>query len=180
MKDDGEELDLSPEEIEEDETRPRGKRYITPEGFKTLQAELERLWKVDRPKVTTEVMWAAAQGDRSENAEYIYGKKKLREIDRRIRFLSKRLDALTVVEPSAEQEGKVFFGAWVRVEDEDGEEATYRIVGPDELDVRSGKISVESPLARALLGKKVGDEVHVVRPKGEADLAILEIRYEPA
>lgn len=172
------ELDLEqPEDLEEASAR-RGARYITREGFETLQAELERLWKVDRPKVTSEVMWAAAQGDRSENAEYIYGKKKLREIDRRIRFLSKRLDSLTVVEHSPEQEGKVFFGAWVTVEDEDGVEATYRIVGADEFDIRARKISVESPLAKALLGKKVGDETLVARPKGEVELTILEIRYD--
>src|SRR5690606_6254031 len=111
-------------------------------------------WKVERPKITEEVMWAAAQGDRSENAEYIYGKKRLREIDRRIRFLTRRLDSLTVVEPSSEQEGAVRFGAWVTVEDEDGERQTWRIVGPDEFDVKAGRISVDSPLARALLGKK--------------------------
>ncbi len=183
-KDEGEAEDLHElslegiDSVEEEEARPFGARYITPEGFKALQSELDRLWKVDRPKVTNEVMWAAAQGDRSENAEYIYGKKKLREIDRRIRYLSKRLDSLTVVEPSPEQEGKVFFGAWVEVEDQEGEPASYRIVGPDEFDVRARKISVESPLARALLGKRVGDEVVVVRPKGEAELTILAIRYE--
>ncbi|HEY0839021.1 MAG TPA: transcription elongation factor GreB [Vulgatibacter sp.] len=172
------ELELDGLDGEEESAAGKGARYITREGFDTLQAELERLWKVDRPKITSEVMWAAAQGDRSENAEYIYGKKKLREIDRRIRFLSKRLDSLTVVEHSPEQEGKVFFGAWVKVEDEDGVEATYRIVGPDEFDVRARKISVESPLAKALLGKKVGDEALVARPKGEVELTILEIRYD--
>ncbi|HWV38332.1 MAG TPA: transcription elongation factor GreB [Vulgatibacter sp.] len=166
-----------PDESDEDLGPPRA-RYITREGFDALQAELDRLWKVDRPKITTEVMWAAAQGDRSENAEYIYGKKRLREIDRRIRYLSKRLDSLTVVEPSPEQEGRVFFGAWVAVEDEDGVEATYRIVGPDEFDVRARKISVESPLAKALLGKKVGDEAIVARPKGEVEVTIVDIRYE--
>jgi len=170
--------ELSLEDEGETDQTPKGARYITREGFETLQAELERLWKVDRPKITTEVMWAAAQGDRSENAEYIYGKKKLREIDRRIRFLSKRLDSLTVVDPAPEQEGKVFFGAWVKVEDEDGVEATYRIVGPDEFDVRARKISVESPLAKALLGKKVGDEAIVIRPKGEVEVTIVDIRYE--
>ncbi len=152
-----------------------GARYITPEGFKRLQEELERLWRVDRPKVTAEVSAAAAQGDRSENAEYIYGKKKLREIDRRIRYLSKRLDSLTVVPPKAHAE-RVFFGAHVTVE-EDGEEATYRIVGPDEFDVRSGRISVDSPLAKALLGKREGDEVVVQRPRGPAELVVVGIRY---
>jgi len=172
------ELSLEEPGDEEESSAGRGARYITREGFESLQAELDRLWKVDRPKVTSEVMWAAAQGDRSENAEYIYGKKKLREIDRRIRFLSKRLDSLTVVEHSPEQEGKVFFGAWVTVEDEDGVEATYRIVGPDEFDVRARKISVESPLAKALLGKKVGDETVVSRPKGEVEVTIVDIRYD--
>jgi len=181
VKDDGEDEDLDlhlDDHAERTGAHPGGSRYITPEGFQALQGELEHLWKVERPKITNEVMWAAAQGDRSENAEYIYGKKKLREIDRRIRYLSKRLDSLTVVEPAPEQAGKVFFGAWVTVEDEDGEEASYRIVGPDEFDVPAGKISVESPLARALLGKKVGDEALVRRPKGEVELTILEIRYE--
>jgi transcription elongation factor GreB len=152
--------------------------YITRAGYRALESELDRLWKIDRPKITQEVAWAAAQGDRSENAEYIYGKKKLREIDRRIRWLSKRLDALTVVEPAKEQEGKVFFGATVTIEDEDGVEATYRIVGPDETDTNKRWISIESPVARALLGKREGDEATVVRPKGPATLAIVAIRYE--
>jgi len=183
VKDDGEsaELELPPFDEggeEEDETKPRGARYITPEGFKAMQDELDNLWKVERPKVTTEVMWAAAQGDRSENAEYIYGKKRLREIDRRVRFLSKRLESLTVVEPSPEQHGAVRFGAWVTVEDEEGEQQTYRIVGPDEFDVKARKISVDSPLAKALLGKREDDVVVVNRPKGEVELTILEIRYE--
>jgi transcription elongation factor GreB len=184
VKDDGETEELSPldqmeaSEEEEDEARPRGGRYITPEGFKALQDELDQLWKVERPKVTTEVMWAAAQGDRSENAEYIYGKKRLREIDRRVRFLTRRLEALTVVEPSPEQHGAVRFGAWVTVEDEEGDQQTYRIVGPDEFDVRERKISVDSPLARALLGKEEDDSVVVSRPKGDVELTILEIRYQ--
>jgi len=180
VKEDGEMEELSPleEAEEEEEARPRGARYITPEGFKVLQDELEHLWKVERPKLTNEVMWAAAQGDRSENAEYIYGKKRLREIDRRIRFLSRRLDSLTVVEPSPEQHGAVRFGAWVTVEDEEGEQQTYRIVGPDEFDVKAGKISVDSPLAKALLGKREDDTVVVHRPKGEVELTIVAIRYE--
>ncbi|MFI5301220.1 MAG: transcription elongation factor GreB [Polyangiales bacterium] len=152
--------------------------YITRAGYLALQAELDRLWKVDRPKITQEVAWAAAQGDRSENAEYIYGKKKLREIDRRIRFLSKRLDALTIVEPSPEQEGRAFFGATVTFEDEDGVAATYRIVGPDETDSGKRWISIESPVARALLGKREGDEALVARPKGPTTLTIVAIVYE--
>jgi transcription elongation factor GreB len=144
-----------------------------------LQLELERLWRVDRPKITLEVAAAAAQGDRSENAEYIYGKRKLREIDRRIEFLSKRLDEVTVVEAEKSQEGRVFFGAWVTLEDEDGGLATYRIVGIDEHDLERGYISIDAPVARALLGKRVGDEAKIVRPKGEAIFVVQSIRYEP-
>ncbi|MFN7131389.1 MAG: transcription elongation factor GreB [Myxococcales bacterium] len=177
-EDDGmQDLDLDGEE-ELEEEKPRGARYITRAGFQKLQAELEHLWKVERPKVTAEVSAAAALGDRSENAEYIYGKKKLREIDRRMRFLSKRLDSLTVVEPTKEQQGKVFFGAWVTIEDEDGVEATYQIVGADEFDIKARKISVESPMAKALIGKKVGDAAVVQRPKGETEVTIVKIRYE--
>jgi transcription elongation factor GreB len=171
--------DLDEEEEDEAQKKVRGKRYVTREGFERLQAELEHLLKVERPRVTTEVSWAAAQGDRSENAEYIYGKKRLREIDRRIRYLSKRLDGLTVVDAVPAQRGRVFFGAWVTVEDEEGAPATYRIVGPDEFDVRAAKISVDSPLARALLGKEEGDEVTVQRPRGPAVLTITSIRWEP-
>lgn len=156
----------------------RGARYITPEGFRRLQEELEKLWKEDRPRVTSEVAAAAALGDRSENAEYIYGKKKLREIDRRIRFLSKRLDSLTVVK-SPPGNDRVYFGAWVTVEDEEGVSSTYRLVGPDEFDVRQRKISVESPLGKALLGKKEGDEVTVIRPKGLTEVLVLKIEYQP-
>ena len=164
---------------EEEEARAHsGARYITPAGFKRLQDELERIWKVDRPKVAAEVSAAAAQGDRSENAEYIYGKKKLRELDRRIRYLSKRLDSLTVVEPSRNAE-RVLFGVWVTIEDADGASSTYRIVGPDELDVKAGAISVDSPVAKALLGKRVGDEVTLHRPKGPAEVAITRIASEP-
>lgn len=151
--------------------------YITPEGYRRLAGELDRLWSDERPRITAEVEAAAAHGDRSENAEYIYGKKKLREIDRRIRAISKRLDELTVVEPGAAQQGRVFFGAWVTVEDEDGEEATWRLVGPDELDVESGLVSIDSPLARALLGRRDGDEVVVKRPRGDARYTIVGITY---
>ena len=170
-----------PEGAEEEEELPGppGKRYITPEGFERHREELSRLLKVDRPKITEEVSAAAAQGDRSENAEYIFGKKKLREIDRRIRYLTKLLERLTVVEAAPKvQQGKVFFGAWVTVEDEEGEESTYRIVGPDEFDVKQRKISMDAPLAKALLGKKLGDEVTVERPKGAVELPITRIRYD--
>jgi len=153
--------------------------YITAEGFKKLQEEEHRLWKVERPRVTREVSEAAALGDRSENAEYIYGKKRLREIDRRLRFLAKRMDELTVVAPSREQEGRVFFGAFVRVEDPEGNETEYQLVGPDESDLPEGRLSIESPLGRALLGKSEGDEVRVPRPRdgGVGVFEVLGIRY---
>ena len=128
--------------------------------------------------MTREVSTAAAHGDRSENAEYIYGKKRLREIDGRLRFLQKRLDALVVVEPSAAQRGQVFFGAWVTLEDEAGEEHTYRVVGSDEFDPAKGWVSMDSPMGRALMGKCVGDEFEVRRPKGSASFAVVEIRYD--
>src|SRR3954452_1995300 len=121
--------------------RPQLSRYITPEGAKKLRAELDQLWTIERPRVTQEVADAAAQGDRSENAEYIYGKRRLREIDRRVRFLSKRLDDVTIVSESPSDPKRVFFGAWVTLENEDGEEVTYRIVGPDESDMDKGWIS---------------------------------------
>jgi transcription elongation factor GreB len=152
--------------------------YITPEGARRLREELERLWSVERPRVTREVQAAAAQGDRSENAEYIYGKRRLREIDARLRYLSQRLESVTVVEPRREASGRVFFGAWVTVETEEGAEESYRLVGPDESDVAEGRISVESPLGRALLGRGEGDEVAVERPRGRATYTILAVRYE--
>src|SRR5262249_52951446 len=153
----------------------QGSPVISRAGYRRLQEELEQLWKVERPRVTNEVMWAAAQGDRSENAEYIYGKRRLREIDRRIRWLSKRLDALQIVEPDKAQEGRVFFGATVALEDEDGKRSTYRIVGSDELDLKRGWISIDSPLAKALLGKSVGESALVKRPKGEVEVTVVEI-----
>src|SRR5512134_578079 len=154
------------------------KVHITPEGAAKLQEELERLWRVERPRVTREVTAAAALGDRSENAEYIFGKKKLREIDRRIRFLSKRLDELVVVEAPPEQRGRVYFGAFVELEDEAGERLEVRVVGPDEFDVAAGRISLASPLGRALIGKQEGDEFSFQRPKGALRYTVLRIRYE--
>ena len=154
------------------------KHYITPEGAKKLRAELDQLWTVERPRVTQEVADAAAQGDRSENAEYIYGKRRLREIDRRVRFLSKRLDDVTVVNETPTDPSRCFFGAYVTLEDESGEEVTYRIVGPDESDVDKGWISMEAPVAKALLGKRDGDDVMVRRPKGDITYTIVKIRYE--
>ena len=151
--------------------------YITLEGYRRLQAELEQLWRVERPKVTQEVADAAAHGDRSENAEYIYGKKRLREIDRRLQHLGKRLDELRVVEKPASADGTIRFGAWVTLEDEDGLTSEYRIVGPDESDAARRWISIDSPVAKALLGRRDGDEVIVRRPKGETEYAILAVRY---
>lgn len=153
------------------------KHYITPEGAKKLRAELDQLWTVERPRVTQEVADAAAQGDRSENAEYIYGKRRLREIDRRVRFLSKRLDDVVVVTEQPSDAKRVFFGAYVTVEDDDGEDVTYRIVGPDESDVDKKWISMEAPVAKALMGKRLGDEVMVRRPKGDITYTIVKIRY---
>ncbi|WP_340613881.1 transcription elongation factor GreB [Xenorhabdus thailandensis] len=153
--------------------------YITREGWHVLDQELKYLWKVERPKVTQAVSDAAALGDRSENAEYIYGKKRLREIDRRVRFLSKRLDVLQIVDPDPRQEGKVFFGAWVKVENEYEEEHLFRLVGPDEFDPAKKWISIDSPVARALLGKQVDDEVTVMTPNGAVTYWILEISYQP-
>lgn len=152
-------------------------KYITIDGYRRLQGELETLWRVERPKVTREVADAAALGDRSENAEYIYGKKRLREIDRRLEFLSKRLDELHVVEQPGSADGTIRFGAWVALEDEDGATVEYRIVGPDESDASRRWISMDSPVAMALLGKRDGDEVTVRRPKGAIDYTIVGVRY---
>jgi len=156
-----------------------GPSYITPEGEARLRAEIERLWNEERPRVTREVKAAAALGDRSENAEYIYGKKRLREIDARLRFLSKRLDSLQVVREPARRDGRVRFGCWVTVEDAEGARSCYRLVGPDESDVDAGLISIESPVGRPLLGKEEGEEVVIRRPKGELVLEVVEVAYEP-
>ena len=151
--------------------------HITPEGEARLRGELDKLWTVDRPVVTREVKAAAAQGDRSENAEYIYGKKRLREIDRRIRYLQKRLDQLVVVREPVARDGRALFGAWVTVEDEEGGETRYRLVGPDESEAEAGLISIDSPIGRALLGKRADDEVTVQRPKGRITYTILSVGY---
>jgi transcription elongation factor GreB len=157
--------------------QPKRSAHITLEGAKKLRAELDQLWTVERPRVTQEVADAAAQGDRSENAEYIYGKRRLREIDRRVRFLSKRLDEVIVVTEAPTDPGRVFFGAWVTARDEDGSAKQYRIVGADESDLDRGYISIDSPVARALLGKRAGDEVTVRVPKGDVVYTIDAVEY---
>ncbi|MFZ5536644.1 MAG: transcription elongation factor GreB [Pseudomonadota bacterium] len=154
-------------------------KYITPEGHARLLAELDDLWRVQRPKVVQAVAEAAALGDRSENAEYIYGKKMLREIDRRVRFLRKRLDGMVVVSSPPSDPSRIFFGAWVRLEDEEGQTMEVRIVGPDEFDPKRNWISLDSPMARALMRKQVDDEVIVHTPAGEKSYVILGIRYAP-
>lgn len=157
--------------------RKRGSKYITPEGEAALKAELHQLWKIERPQVTEAVHQAAKNGDRSENGDYIYGKKRLREIDSRVRFLNKRLDEVEVVSRVPDDKDKVFFGAWVTLEDEDGQEQRWRIVGPDEFDVKAGKLSMDSPMARAILGKRLDDEVSVQTPSGEQTIYITGIEY---
>lgn len=157
--------------------KPQSSTYITPEGERRLKEELTHLLYTERPRVTKGVAEAAAEGDRSENAEYIYGKKKLREIDKKIEFLTKRLEVLKVVVPEERDDGRAFFGAYVTVEDDEGETLEYRIVGPDEADPDGGSISMDSPIGRALLGKREGDEVRVVRPKGAAVLSLVRVRY---
>jgi transcription elongation factor GreB len=153
-------------------------QYITDAGYRALREELDNLFRVERPRVVKGVADAAAEGDRSENAEYIYGKKKLREIDKRIEFLTKRVDVLTVVtEYPKNGTDKIFFGAFVELEDEDGKLTKYRIVGADESDAERGYISMESPVANALLGKRLHDAVTVMRPKGEVTFTVLSIRY---
>ncbi|MBT0665677.1 transcription elongation factor GreB [Geobacter pelophilus] len=159
------------------ESAPSKSNYITPEGVKRLRDELDHLWKVERPITTQRVSDAAAEGDRSENAEYIYGKKRLREIDSRIRFLTKRLDLLKVVDTVPTDQERVYFGAWVTVENGDGEEATYRVVGPDEFDPARNFISIDSPVAKALMGKRINDDVTVHRPAGVTTLTITEVSY---
>ena len=152
-------------------------KYATPEGARRLRAELDELWLVERPMVTRAVAEAAAQGDRSENAEYIYGKRRLREIDRRVRYLRGRLDGLKIVSEAPSDRGRVFFGAWVTIEEEDGATRRHRIVGPDEFDRAPGYISMDSPLGRALLGRRVGESVEIELPAGSQNITIAAIEY---
>jgi transcription elongation factor GreB len=154
-----------------------GSKYITPAGHARLKAELEQLWRVERPQVTAAVSAAAAQGDRSENAEYTYGKRRLREIDSRVRHLRRRLEGIVVVEQPPADPRRVFFGAWVTLEDEAGKEFRYRIVGPDEFDMAAGYISMDAPLARALLGKHLDDGIAVSVAGRETRYVITAIDY---
>ena len=147
-------------------------------GHTALKAELDHLWRVHRPEITRKVAWAASLGDRSENADYQYNKKLLREIDRRVRYLRKRLEDMRVVDYSPEQEGKVYFGAWVEIENETGETKRFKIVGYDEILGRNDYISIDSPMARALLKKEEGDEIVVQTPGGEATWYVNAITYE--
>jgi len=163
-------------------TQP-GSKYITPEGAKRLRDELHTLWHEERPRVTAAVAAAAAQGDRSENAEYTYGKKRLHEIDRRVRFLRKRLEGMTVVDVAAlgarRDGGRIYFGAWVRLESDDGTLSWYRLVGPDEFDMAGDYISMDSPLGSSLLGKRLDDSVTVALPAGDQTFTVIAISYGP-
>lgn len=154
------------------------KNYITPEGLAKLKEELHQLLHIERPKVVETVAWAASNGDRSENADYQYGKRRLREIDRRVYFLSKRVEDAEVVDPKKMTAQTVLFSATVKLSTEDGEELVYQIVGEDEFDPKLGRISWKSPVAKALLGKKEGDEVKLVKPSGEQYVTIEAIEYK--
>ena len=151
---------------------------ITREGFEKLNKELNHLWRVYRPEITQKVAWAASLGDRSENADYKENKRLLRQIDSRVRFLRKRLEVLKIVDYSPQQDGKVFFGAWVEVEDANGETRKFRIVGPDEIYGRNDYISIDSPMARALLKKEEGDDAIVPTPTGSKEWFVLTISYD--
>ncbi|HEY4773167.1 MAG TPA: transcription elongation factor GreB [Steroidobacteraceae bacterium] len=156
---------------------PHGSKYITKQGAERLRQELNELWRIERPRVTQAVAEAAAQGDRSENAEYIYGKRRLREIDRRVRFLRQRLTGMVIVEHAPADKSRVFFGAWVTLEAGSGASERHRIVGPDEFDLAPGYISMDSPLGRALLGKRLDEEILVELPGGARSFIITDIDY---
>jgi transcription elongation factor GreB len=157
--------------------QPRGSKFITQPGWQKLKDELDDLWRVLRPQVTQAVSEAAAQGDRSENAEYIYGKKQLREIDSRVRFLRQRLEGMVIVNQPPSDRARIYFGAWVTLEDEAGDEVQYRIVGPDEFDATQKLISMDAPLARALFKKAVDDEVSIDLPGGRKTYVVVAISY---
>jgi transcription elongation factor GreB len=171
-----------PEEADLTRYRPpaaQSSKYITPAGERRMRAELETLWRVERPRVTAAVAAAAAQGDRSENADYTYGKRRLREIDARVRHLRKRLEGMVIVDQPPSDPQRVFFGARVILESSGGQRREYRIVGPDEFDQESGGISMDAPLARALLGKSLHAEITVALPAGDEQYTIFAIAYEP-
>jgi transcription elongation factor GreB len=153
------------------------KNYITASGFENLKTELRKLLNEDRPELVKVISWAASNGDRSENGDYIYGKRKLREIDRRIRFLSKRLEAAEIIDSAKQDRSRVLFGAQVVVRDEDEKTRTYRIVGEDEIDAKNGLVSWVSPIAKALLNSRVGDVVSLVSPLGVVELEVIQIDY---
>jgi len=157
---------------------PGKTKLVTRDGYNKLKAEHDELWFKKRPEVTKIVAWAASLGDRSENADYTYNKRLLRQIDSRIRYLRKRLEDLQIVDYSPQQDGKVFFGAWVAIEDDDGEALQFRIVGPDEIYGEEGYISIDAPMARALLKKAVDDEVVVQTPSGEKRWYVTAISYQ--
>jgi len=157
----------------------KGSPYITPEGMHTLEEELDFLWNKRRPLVVQALSTAAAEGDRSENAEYIYRKKELGEIDRRVRFLSKRVDEVKVVTETPKDTEQIFFGAWIELEDDDGSFIQYRIVGPDEFDAEKGFISMDSPVAKALMKKRQGDDVSIETPGGVLNYYISCVQYQP-
>ena len=159
--------------------QPAASKYITPEGKQRLVEEVDNLWKKRRPEVTRALATAAAEGDRSENAEYIYRKKELREIDARVRYLRKRLDGIVVVDRVPDDQDRIYFGAWVRLENTNGEEAVYRIVGPDEFDPALGYISMDSPMGKALIGKSLDDAFTLRLPDGEVSYVITEVSYSP-
>jgi len=156
---------------------PSQSNYLTAEGEARLRQELDFLWRDERPKVTQQVSEAAALGDRSENAEYIYGKKRLREIDRRVRYLRNRLEDATVVKSLPSDTSKIYFGAWIDLEDCNGDISLYRIVGPDEVGDKPGYVSMDAPLGRALLGKQVDDEIAIITPAGRTRYYVTAIRY---
>ena len=173
------ENDASEEELEVEPRMPDGtKNYVTPAGHARLKSELKALVEVERPEIVKTVAWAAANGDRSENADYLYGKKRLREIERRIRFLMKRLEAAEVVDPRDQDQERVFFGATVTYRDASGAEHTVSIVGTDEVDQGRGRVSWVSPVARALLKAREGDAVTLRTPAGDEQLEVVRIRYE--
>jgi len=157
---------------------PPGSKFATADGARRLREELDHLWRVLRPQVTRAVQEAAAQGDRSENAEYIYGKRQLREIDRRVRFLRKRLEGMVVVERPPDDASRVYFGAWVRIEDDEGRETELRIVGPDEIDPARRYVSMDSPIARALMRRRRDEEFAIEVPDGRRTYVVIDIRYE--